>query len=133
MSRPLLLVAGILILIGLVWIGQGSGVIGGSAMSGSWFWLAVGVVLLIVGLGSFCANGSGDQSPAFRDTPRKTPDSRALNSCDDSVFKVALRPQSSYSRTESSFGSGRLDCPRHVRMDFAVERISADGQRREDV
>lgn len=51
MSRPLLLVAGILILLGLAWTGQGSGVIGGSAMSGSSFWLAVGVVLLLVGLG----------------------------------------------------------------------------------
>jgi hypothetical protein len=50
-SRPLLLVAGILILLGLAWAGQGSGVIGGSAMSGSSFWLAVGVVLLLVGLG----------------------------------------------------------------------------------
>ena len=38
-------------LLGLAWIGQGSGVIGGSAMSGSSFWLAVGVVLLLVGLG----------------------------------------------------------------------------------
>ena len=50
-SRPLLLVAGVLVLIGLVWIGQGSGIIGGSAMSGSTFWLAVGVVLVAAGLG----------------------------------------------------------------------------------
>jgi len=51
MSRPVLLVAGVLFLIGLVWIGQGSGIIGGSAMSGSSFWLGVGVVLVIIGLG----------------------------------------------------------------------------------
>jgi len=51
MSRPVLLIAGVLFLIGIVWIGQGSGVIGGSFMSGSSFWLAVGVVLLIAGLG----------------------------------------------------------------------------------
>ena len=51
MSRPLLLVAGILILLGLAWTGQGSGVIAGSAMSGNSFWLAVGVVLLLAGIG----------------------------------------------------------------------------------
>ncbi|HEY7024643.1 MAG TPA: hypothetical protein VH371_06775 [Candidatus Limnocylindrales bacterium] len=51
MSRPLLLVAGVLCLIGLVWIGQGSGAIGGSAMTGSSFWLAVGAVLVVTGLG----------------------------------------------------------------------------------
>jgi hypothetical protein len=51
MSRPLLLVAGIVILIGLAWIGQGSGLIAGSAMSGSSFWLVVGIILVIVGLG----------------------------------------------------------------------------------
>ena len=33
-------------LIGLVWIGQGVGLIGGSAMSGSSFWAVVGLVLL---------------------------------------------------------------------------------------
>ena len=51
MNRSVLFIAGVLVLIGLVWIGQGSGVIGGSIMSGSSFWLAVGVVLLIAGLG----------------------------------------------------------------------------------
>ena len=33
-------------LIGLVWIGQGVGLIGGSAMSGSSFWAVVGLVLV---------------------------------------------------------------------------------------
>ena len=33
-------------LIGLVWIGQGVGLIGGSAMSGSSFWAVVGLVLI---------------------------------------------------------------------------------------
>lgn len=35
-------------LVGLVWIGQGIGLIGGSFMTGSLFWAAVGVVLLAV-------------------------------------------------------------------------------------
>jgi hypothetical protein len=41
----------IAILIGLVWTLQGANVIMGSVMSGSSFWLAVGVVLLLVGAG----------------------------------------------------------------------------------
>ena len=48
MSR--LLIAIVLVLAGLVWFGQGSGMIGGSAMSGSSFWAVVGVVLVIAGL-----------------------------------------------------------------------------------
>ena len=50
MRRPQLLVAGLLVIVGLVWIGQGSGMIGGSAMSGSQFWEVVGVVLVAAGL-----------------------------------------------------------------------------------
>jgi hypothetical protein len=45
-----LLIAIVLVLLGLVWIGQGSGMIGGSAMSGSSFWAVVGVILVIAGL-----------------------------------------------------------------------------------
>ena len=41
-----LVVAVILALIGLVWIGQVSGMLGGSAMSGSPFWAVVGIVLI---------------------------------------------------------------------------------------
>ena len=39
-----------MVLLGLVWIGQGSGIIGGSAMSGSSFWEIVGVVLVVVSI-----------------------------------------------------------------------------------
>jgi len=49
MRRSRLLIAAILFIIGLVWIGQGSSVIAGSAMSGSPFWAAVGVVLVVLG------------------------------------------------------------------------------------
>jgi hypothetical protein len=41
-------IAVVLFLVGAVWIGQGIGVIGGSAMSGSSFWAIVGAVLVIV-------------------------------------------------------------------------------------
>ena len=44
------MVAAILIVLGLFWIGQGAGMIGGSAMTGSTFWAATGVVLVVVGV-----------------------------------------------------------------------------------
>jgi glucose dehydrogenase len=47
MRRAPLIVAIVLALVGLVWLGQGTGLIGGSAMSGSSFWALVGVVLLV--------------------------------------------------------------------------------------
>jgi len=50
MRRSRLLVAVILLLVGLFWIGQGSGMIAGSAMSGSSFWAVVGIVLVVGGL-----------------------------------------------------------------------------------
>jgi Mg2+ and Co2+ transporter CorA len=40
----------ILILLGLVWILQGSNVIGGSIMSGQSQWLYIGTVIAIIGL-----------------------------------------------------------------------------------
>lgn len=46
MRMPRLVVALFLSLAGLVWIGQGVGLIGGSVMTGSLFWAAVGLVLL---------------------------------------------------------------------------------------
>jgi hypothetical protein len=42
------IVAAILLLVGLVWVGQGTGRIAGSAMSGVSFWAAVGVVLVAI-------------------------------------------------------------------------------------
>lgn len=41
----------LLLLVGLIWVLQGSGVIGGSIMSGQKLWLGVGIVVAIVGLG----------------------------------------------------------------------------------
>jgi uncharacterized membrane protein YdjX (TVP38/TMEM64 family) len=50
MRRSRLLVAVILLLTGLVWIAQGSGMLAGSAMSGSSFWEVVGIVLVVGGI-----------------------------------------------------------------------------------
>jgi len=50
--RRLFVGIGILaLLVGLVWTLQGTDVLQGSFMSGNSFWLAVGVVLLVVGAG----------------------------------------------------------------------------------
>jgi divalent metal cation (Fe/Co/Zn/Cd) transporter len=43
-----LIVAAILFIVGLVWIGQGTGKIAGSAMSGTTFWAAAGVILVVL-------------------------------------------------------------------------------------
>lgn len=41
-----LAIATLMLLIGLVWIGQGTGLIGGSAMTGQSIWAVVGVLLV---------------------------------------------------------------------------------------
>ncbi len=48
MRASRLIIALLVALVGLAWIGQGSGIIGGSAMSGSSFWAIVGLVLIVV-------------------------------------------------------------------------------------
>jgi hypothetical protein len=45
-----LIVGGLAVLVGGVWIGQGAGFIKGSFMTGSSTWLAVGMLCLAVGL-----------------------------------------------------------------------------------
>ena len=47
MRRSRLVIGLVLALIGLVWLGQGTGLIAGSAMSGSSFWAVVGIALLV--------------------------------------------------------------------------------------
>jgi hypothetical protein len=47
MRSSRLIVAVMLALVGVVWVGQGSGLIAGSVMSGSAFWGVVGVILLV--------------------------------------------------------------------------------------
>ena len=50
MRRSRLVVVTLLLLVGLAWIGQGSGAIAGSAMSGQTMWALIGAVLIVVGL-----------------------------------------------------------------------------------
>jgi hypothetical protein len=49
---PLFIVVGVLLVaIGLLWMFQGLGVIGGSAMSGQTLWAVVGPIVAVVGIG----------------------------------------------------------------------------------
>jgi hypothetical protein len=49
-ARTVILVLGILAaMVGLVWIGQGSGLVPGSFMSGDRTWLGIGPVCLVAG------------------------------------------------------------------------------------
>ena len=49
--RARTLIAGVLIVIGLVWIGQGTGIIRGSGfMTDDLKWAVVGAVLLVIGI-----------------------------------------------------------------------------------
>ena len=48
MRRSRILVAAVMFLVGIVWVGQGTGRIGGSAMSGVSFWAAAGVVFVVL-------------------------------------------------------------------------------------
>jgi hypothetical protein len=50
MRKSRLAAAAVLILVGVLWIGQGTGTVAGSAMSGQSVWALVGSVLLIAGL-----------------------------------------------------------------------------------
>jgi len=45
-----LIIGGLAILVGGVWIGQGAGLIKGSFMTGSQTWLAIGLLCVVVGL-----------------------------------------------------------------------------------
>jgi hypothetical protein len=47
MNRFRLAIAVVMLLVGLLWIGQGTGLLGGSAMSSQIIWALVGVVLVV--------------------------------------------------------------------------------------
>jgi hypothetical protein len=52
MKRWAFLIVGVVLtLIGLVWTGQGAGIITGSVMSGEKQWFLIGLVCLVVGIG----------------------------------------------------------------------------------
>ncbi|HXR27101.1 MAG TPA: hypothetical protein VN771_04505 [Candidatus Baltobacteraceae bacterium] len=44
-----LVVGCLLVLVGLVWIGQGVGLIGGGFMSGNGMWAVIGLVVAVIG------------------------------------------------------------------------------------
>jgi hypothetical protein len=45
-----IIIGGLAVLVGAVWIGQGAGLIKGSFMTGSRTWLGIGLLCLVVGL-----------------------------------------------------------------------------------
>ena len=47
MRRGRLVAAIVMLLVGLLWIGQGIGMLGGSAMSGQSIWALIGSVMLV--------------------------------------------------------------------------------------
>lgn len=47
---PYLVAGALLVLLGLLWVLQGAGVVGGSFMSGQRLWLGVGIVVGVAGL-----------------------------------------------------------------------------------
>ena len=51
MRTSRLALAAVVFLVGALWVGQGIGVIGGSAMTGSSFWGIVGVILVLGAIG----------------------------------------------------------------------------------
>ena len=50
MRWALVLVGGLLIVVGGVWMLQGAGVIGGSFMSGSSLWFLIGLLCVLIGI-----------------------------------------------------------------------------------
>ncbi|HKW60593.1 MAG TPA: hypothetical protein VJR46_12645 [Candidatus Dormibacteraeota bacterium] len=55
MRSGLVVLGGVVLLVGLVWIGQGLGYIKGSFMTGDmkWFWIGVGMLIAGVVMGAF--------------------------------------------------------------------------------
>ena len=56
----------VLVLLGLVWLGQGLNLLGGSAMSGQATWAIIGVVVAVIGAWLLWSAARGRRSPAVR-------------------------------------------------------------------
>ena len=63
MRNGLVVLGVLLLLVGLVWVGQGHGYIKGSFMTGDikWFWIGVGMIVagVVVGVGGLRRGGQG--------------------------------------------------------------------------
>ena len=66
MRWVLVIIGGLMVLLGGIWLLQGTGVLPGSFMSGQSFWATVGLLVLLAGL-ALCAAG------LFRRTARPRP------------------------------------------------------------
>ncbi len=53
LKRTLFVLAGLIAFIGIVWFGQGIGVIGGSFMTGETRWAIIGAIMIAVAAGIF--------------------------------------------------------------------------------
>ncbi len=64
MKNGLVVIGVLLLLVGLVWVGQGLGYIKGSFMTGDmkWFWIGVGMIVVGVVLGAGGLRGRGRTS-----------------------------------------------------------------------
>jgi hypothetical protein len=51
MNRILVIVGVLVALVGIVWVGQGVGIIGGSIMTNDPKWAVIGAVMIVVGVG----------------------------------------------------------------------------------
>jgi hypothetical protein len=47
--RVLFAVGGLFLIVGVIWLGQGVGIIGGSFMTGEALWAVIGAVCIVVG------------------------------------------------------------------------------------
>ena len=47
--RILFALGGLLVIVGVIWLGQGVGLIGGSFMTGEALWAVIGVVSMLIG------------------------------------------------------------------------------------
>jgi hypothetical protein len=50
MNKVRLVVAAVLLLVGLLWIAQGTGTLAGGAMGGQSMWALIGAILVVAGL-----------------------------------------------------------------------------------
>lgn len=69
-KKPILAVVGTLVvLVGIVWAGQGAGLIGGSSMTSDPTWLVIGLVCVVVGGALVLASTRGSSNRDLNGPP----------------------------------------------------------------